>query len=70
MFPNPASGFFTIRTNQPGQFRIVNLLGEEVESGNLESGTQEVDVQKLKNGIYFLYLQTAGGREVKKLVLK
>lgn len=70
VFPNPATGVFTIRSNQPGQFRIVNLLGEQVTSGNLESGTQEVDVQKLKHGIYFLDLQTPGGREVKKLVLK
>ena len=70
LFPNPSTGIFNINSNQSGQIRVVNLLGEQVETKKLAVGRQEMDLRNLKSGIYFLDIQTPAGKEMKKLILE
>ena len=46
------------------EYRIINILGETVSSGEITSETQQIDVSTLPNGIYFI---TIGSSTVKFL---
>ncbi len=54
LFPNPASDYFRISgIDQSGIFTIYNRLGIVVKNG-IVSKDEEVNIQNLPNGLYFL----------------
>ncbi len=55
LYPNPVKDNLSIKLageNQNATFRIVNMIGQEVLSGELNKGT--VNVEKLNTGVYFM----------------
>jgi Secretion system C-terminal sorting domain len=55
LFPNPASSYLKVEDlTRNSEYKIFNLLGREVTSGNLTEITSEIDVRFLETGIYFL----------------
>jgi DNA-binding beta-propeller fold protein YncE len=56
--PNPASTYLNVSLSSANQtYHILNTLGQSLQSGTL---TEQLDIQSLLPGLYFL--QTEGGR--------
>lgn len=54
IFPNPSKDFIQISNlNKPINYKIYNLLGEEIQSGT-SFNNQKINIQNLKSGLYFL----------------
>ncbi len=58
IYPNPASTTISIINNRyPNlEFSFYNLLGQKIYSGNLSNTHNEINVERLNEGVYFLYL--------------
>lgn len=52
LYPNPTRGVLHIISPYRSHFTIVNVLGNEVLSGDLLSGKNTLDLSQLPNGIY------------------
>lgn len=65
VYPNPTDGIITIASGQD-DFRITNMLGQLMMTGQLYGDSQQVDVSRLPSGMYFLTV----GEKTKKLVVK
>ncbi len=73
LFPNPVQDKLFIRSTTQGFFtiRIINATGTLMLEENKElNGTQEVSVNTLPAGIYFVYLTTAGETTMVMRVVK
>ena len=71
VYPNPANGVLFVETvctpSLPDQtYRITNLMGQTVLSGNINAETQQIDVSSLPQGMYFI---TFAG-ETRKFVVR
>ena len=53
LFPNPASSFIQVETDQPLSLSIINVLGETVHKQQIQS-TSTIDISALSKGIYFI----------------
>jgi uncharacterized repeat protein (TIGR01451 family) len=55
LYPNPAGQNISIQyKGKDTVFRIFNVLGKEVKSSGIVSGTTEIDLSELNSGIYFV----------------
>jgi hypothetical protein len=78
IFPNPSRDIFNIRFTinkvQNLKFRVLNVLGEELISENLEQFigeyTKQISLDNYGKGIYFLEIETSTGIINKKLILQ
>ncbi|MBP5344841.1 MAG: T9SS type A sorting domain-containing protein, partial [Bacteroidales bacterium] len=71
VYPNPTNGILFVQTvhapSLPRQtYRITNLMGQTVLSGNITAETQQIDVSNLPDGMYFIIF--AG--ETRKFVVR
>ena len=69
IFPNPTNGVLVVETmctpSLPTQtYRITNLMGQTLMSGTITAETQQIDVSKLSQGMYFI---TVCGKTLKFL---
>ena len=59
IYPNPTIGVLVVETVctpslPPQTYRITNLMGQTVQTGNLTAETQQIDVSALPKGMYFI----------------
>jgi hypothetical protein len=71
VYPNPANGVLFVETRRatslPDQtYRITNLMGQTVLSGNINADNQQINVSSLPQGMYFI---TFAG-ETRKFVVR
>ncbi|MET1168754.1 MAG: T9SS type A sorting domain-containing protein, partial [Flavobacteriales bacterium] len=59
VYPNPSNGNFKVRTNQKGQYQVIDMLGRTVETGSLKEGVNTVFVRPA--GLYVLRIQASNG---------
>ena len=77
IYPNPSTGIFNITFKseeiQHLKVRIMNVIGEELVSDNLEqfigAYTKQINLGDNAKGIYFLEIDTNDGIIIKKLIL-
>lgn len=74
IFPNPAKDLIYVNTNSGNninEVRLYNVLGELINtySGNFNSYT-EIKTLDLKNGVYFVQIETENGSAVKRLIIE
>ena len=69
VYPNPASGSFTVNVNAEVQeMKMTNIVGETVWSQNNTTGNKVVvDTQSLAAGTYYLSITTSQDRVVKQV---
>jgi hypothetical protein len=78
IYPNPSRDVFNIsftsETVQNLKVRILNVIGEELISDDLQQFVGEyvksINLNKYTKGIYFLEIETNGGVVNKKLILQ
>ena len=70
VYPNPTNGIITIQHSafriHHSEFRITNLMGQILMSGQITAETQQIDVSNLQKGMYFI---TFAG-ETRKFVVR
>ena len=70
VYPNPANGILTIHHSafriQNSEFRITNLMGQTLLQGNITTETQQINIESLPAGMYFI---TFAG-ETRKFVVR
>jgi hypothetical protein len=71
IYPNPTDGTLFVQTLRATSlldqtYRIINLMGQIVLSGNITAETQQIDVANLPKGMYFI---TFAG-ETRKFVVR
>ena len=70
VYPNPTSSVLFVETrfiaSQPTEYRITNLMGQTVLSGNINADNQQINVSSLPQGMYFI---TFAG-ETRKFVVR
>ena len=57
VYPNPTNGILNVRQSQcdsPTEYRISNLMGQTLMTGNISAETQQIDVAALPKGMYFI----------------
>ena len=54
IYPNPASDFVMIETENETEVKIYSVSGQMVLRHNVSEGTNTIDVSKLNSGIYFI----------------
>ena len=69
-YPNPAQSNFRIKSEENVQLDLINCVGNKVQTLYLKKDTmQEVDIENLLPGIYFLTGQTSKGAINRKIVV-
>ena len=60
IYPNPTNGVLFVETRHgtslpaANEYRIANLMGQTVLTGNITAETQQIDVSDLPQGMYFI----------------
>ena len=72
VYPNPTNGIITVETvhapSLQGQteYRITNVMGQTLLRGTMEAEKQQIDIQCLLQGVYFISM----GGETRKIVVE
>lgn len=63
VYPNPASGFINVNLPDASykSLSIINLLGETVYEQPVTSRNIKVDIDNIKNGMYFIIVRSTSG---------
>ena len=59
IYPNPTEGIIYVSSDSYGEYRITNLMGQTIMSGNIELETQQIDASSLPEGMYFITIGNA-----------
>lgn len=54
LYPNPSNGLFNLTSEIDANYYIVNALGQVLQKGKVEFGSNIIDIQNQPNGLYFL----------------
>ena len=70
VYPNPTDGMITIETSpgksQPQEYRISNVLGQNLLTGRMDGAKQWINVSSLAPGIYFIQVDGMTQKFVKR----
>jgi len=71
VYPNPATDKVYIN-NLDGfqEYSILNMQGEVLKSGNLNSYQNQIHIESYSSGMYFMILKNGNKRQSVKLVKK
>ena len=70
VYPNPANNVLSVETWRAAtlpvstEYRITNLTGQTLLQGKITAENQQIDIEKLPSGMYFLSV----GRQIQKFV--
>lgn len=67
VFPNPASDFISVNTNENGTYEIVSLSGQVAAQGII-ANTNTIDVSSLENGVYFVKISTESSMKIARFI--
>jgi len=70
VYPNPAQETLYIQFNGVADARIIDVFGKEVIETKLENQTNQINVQSLNPGIYFLQIMQANTIDTHKFIKK
>ena len=70
IYPNPASGYFNVKSLKNTNVVIYNVVGKMVKSEEALAGEYKIDISDLSTGIYLVKLTSEGKSVTKKLVIE
>jgi len=71
VYPNPATGYFTLSSSKAGRVFIVDISGRVVTNARIVSGNNTINVENLTPGIYFVNtILEDGSRASDKLIVR
>ena len=66
VYPNPTHGIITLSGCPSTEYRITNLMGQTLMTGQITDGNQQIDVSGLPQGMYFIIM----GKETQKIIVQ
>lgn len=66
IYPNPTHGIITLSGCPSTEYRITNLMGQTLMTGQITDGNQQIDVSGLPQGMYFITM----GKETQKIIVQ
>lgn len=70
LYPSPANTILNIECNEPLSIEIYDLNGQLLFSQNTESNTGQLNIEELKQGVYFVKLRKANMEELVVKLIK
>lgn len=74
VYPNPGNGTFVVTAGTQGgdnlNMTVINMAGQQVYTGTIKPGKQEVDLSSLNQGVYFVRVEAEQGNQVIKLIIQ
>lgn len=72
LFPNPSSGVihFDFKENYTYFYTINDVLGHSVQTGNISPSTNEINLQDVKSGVYFITISNANYKQTERLIIQ
>jgi hypothetical protein len=61
IYPNPGSGKYTVEAVGNSNLTIYNFLGEKVFQKELISGSNQINIENLGNGLYTVSISNLNG---------
>ena len=68
IYPNPVQNDLFVNIEESGNYRISDIKGSILLSGNLTSDQNRIDISNLENGVYFIRINSEKESIVKKIV--
>lgn len=68
VYPNPTQGLFTIASAGGLKMIVLSVFGQEIAQAELPSGKYSLSLEQEPAGMYFIYLTSAKGSRVIKLI--
>lgn len=68
IYPNPGNGLFYVELISGSRVSVVNTVGQEVFTGFMNSGKNEVDIQQLANGVYYIKITQNDQQKIVKII--
>lgn len=59
VYPNPTNGIIFVLSDNYGEYRITNLMGQTMIIGTIDCENQQIDISSLSEGIYFITIGNA-----------
>lgn len=73
LYPNPTNGNFTVEVNGGNglvKIDVINALGQQVMNTKTSTGMVTMNADNLRNGVYFVRVETSLGTTTKRLIVK
>jgi hypothetical protein len=70
VFPNPNNGTFIASASKPGDFVLLNSLGQIIQHISLTEENLNIEITNLSSGMYFLSGTVEGQQLVEKIVVE
>lgn len=70
IFPNPASGYFNIKSEDPCEVKLYNINGQLFKTMNIIAGTTRMNISDIPIGLYYLCFTGKNISFARKLILK
>lgn len=68
VYPNPTQGLFTVASSGGLKMTVLSVFGQEIAQAELPSGKYSLSLEQEPAGMYFIYLTSAKGSRVIKLI--
>lgn len=68
IYPNPATDFIIVKSNNAVDFKIYDVVGNMLIAEKLNSATTKINIGDLKNGVYFIKVDDGKTVTIQKLV--
>lgn len=69
LYPNPASGSFTMEVSGKATYSVINMTGQEVKSGTITT-KETLSTSDMAGGVYFVKVSDSNGNHIRKLVVE
>ena len=73
IYPNPARGNFNLKAEVPLNMEyevvLVNLSGSIIGKWSLSGNTNNINIENIRGGVYFIEIRISGGRFIQKLIV-
>ncbi|MEN9918220.1 MAG: hypothetical protein RL662_656 [Bacteroidota bacterium] len=70
VYPTPAEDFVTVEMAENSTFKIFDLNGKQISSGNLDKGTNTINLTEMTSGIYLLITEYDNMQTTTKISIK
>ena len=69
VYPNPAQNNMTLKGPKNSSYMLIDVLGRNVLSGKLNNHVQEISVEYLSNGTYFLHINYESDKQIYQVII-
>ena len=70
LYPNPCHGSFTLDLAEESDITVYNMVGQSVMHLDKVSGSQQIHMENVPKGMYFVRIQSGSNAEVKKMIVE